>query len=218
MLDTTCGAAVACIGHGNARVKAAMMAQIDAFSYCNSIFFGTAVGEELCRTLVEGTGNQMAKALIMCSGSEAMDAAMKMARQYFMEVRPRQERRTKFIARQGSYHGTTWGALSVGGHVQRRELFEPMLLANCEKVSACNEYRGRKEGQSVEEYVQVLAKELDDKFQEMGPETVIAFVAEPVVGAVSSEDTSFGYSMLTHIGIGLCSCSSRIFQGHEGCV
>lgn len=127
----------------------------------------------------------MAKALIMCSGSEAMDAAMKMARQYFMEVVPRQEKRTRFIARECSYHGTTWGALSVGGHTGRRELFEPMLLRGCEKVSPCNEYRSRKEGQSVEEYVEVLAKELDDKFQEMGPETVIAFVAEPVVGAVS---------------------------------
>lgn len=114
-----------------------------------------------------------------------MDAAMKMARQYFMEVVPKQPQRTKYIARDGSYHGTTFGALSVGRHMGRRELFEPMLLPNCGKVSACNEYRGCKDGQTQHDYVQQLAQELDDKFQEMGPDNVIAFVAEPVVGAVS---------------------------------
>ncbi|EPE30541.1 PLP-dependent transferase [Glarea lozoyensis ATCC 20868] len=181
--DTTCGAAVACLGYHNERVKKAMIAQIEKFSYCNSMFFGTEIGEQLAEALVEGTRGEMAKALVMCSGSEAMDAAMKMARQYFMETIPKQPRRTKFIARHGSYHGTTWGALSVGGHVARRELFEPMLLQNCAKVSACNEYRGRLEGQSQEEYVARLAKELDDKFRELGAEEVIAFVAEPVVGA-----------------------------------
>ncbi|KAH6712638.1 aminotransferase class-III [Leptodontidium sp. MPI-SDFR-AT-0119] len=181
--DTTCGAAVACLGYQNERVKKAMISQIEKFSYCNSMFYGTEIGEELAEVLVKGTKGEMAKVLVMCSGSEAMDAAMKMARQYFMETVPKQPQRTKFIARHGSYHGTTWGALSVGGHVARRELFEPMLLEGCGKVSACNEYRGRLEGQSQEEYVKQLAKELDDKFQEMGPENVIAFVAEPVVGA-----------------------------------
>lgn len=114
-----------------------------------------------------------------------MDAAMKMARQYHMELTPPQPQRINYIAREGSYHGTTLGALSVGGHVIRRELFEPMLLQNCVKVSPCNEYRGRKEGQSIEQYVEMLAQELDDKFMELGPETVVAFVAEPLVGAVS---------------------------------
>jgi adenosylmethionine-8-amino-7-oxononanoate aminotransferase len=191
-----------------------MIAQIDAFSYCNSMFFGTQIGEQLCQNLIEGTDHKMAKALIMCSGSEAMDAAMKMARQYFMEIVPRQEKRTKFIAREGSYHGTTWGALSAGGHTGRRELFEPMLLHGCEKVSPCNEYRGRNEGQSVEEYVEVLAKELDDKFQEMGPETVIAFVAEPVVGAVSFVDNRRVFELIL-AGLGGSSCGTRIFQGYE---
>ena len=114
-----------------------------------------------------------------------MDAAMKMGRQYFLETEPKQPQRTQYIARHGSYHGTTWGALSLGGHLGRREFFEPVLLQNCSKVSACNEYRDRRKDQTQEEYVQQLARELDDKFQELGPETVIAFVAEPVVGAVS---------------------------------
>lgn len=107
---------------------------------------------------------------------------MKMARQYFMELK--QPKRIKFIARDGSYHGTTLGALSMSGHVARRQLFEGMLLDNIERVSPCYEYRGVKDGESIEMYVERLAKELDDKFQEVGPDTVCGFVAEPVVGAV----------------------------------
>lgn len=117
------------------------------------------------------------------AGSEAMDAAMKMARQYFVEIG--QPQRVKFIARENSYHGTTLGSLSIGGHVARRSLFTDMLLPNIGRVSPCNAYRGMTEGQTVEQYVEQLADELDRKFQEMGPETVCAFVAEPVVGAVS---------------------------------
>ncbi len=109
---------------------------------------------------------------------------MKMARQYFMELDPKQPQRANFIAREGSYHGTTLGSLSMSGHVQRRSLFHDMLMPNIGRVSACNAYRGMKEGQTTKEYVQDLAEELDNKFQELGPSTVCAFVAEPVVGAV----------------------------------
>ena len=145
----------------------------------------------------------MSKAYIMCSGksplfyireagypktyglgSEAMDAAMKMARQYFMELSPSQPKRINFIAREGSYHGTTLGALSMSGHVARRSLFEDMLLPNIGRVSACNAYRGMHEGETTDTYVERLANELDEKFREMGSESVCAFVAEPVVGAV----------------------------------
>ncbi|KAF4834012.1 putative aminotransferase [Colletotrichum tropicale] len=181
ILDTTCGAAVACIGSNNERVKKAMIAQLDKFAYCNSMFFGHPIGEELADELIRGTDGLMSKAYIMCSGSEAMDAAMKMARQYFVEIG--QPQRVKFIARENSYHGTTLGSLSMGGHVARRSLFTDMLLPNIGRVSPCNAYRGMTEGQTVEQYVEQLADELDRKFQEMGPETVCAFVAEPVVGA-----------------------------------
>ncbi len=114
-----------------------------------------------------------------------MDAAMKMARQYFVESSPKQSKRINFIAREGSYHGTTLGGLSMSGHVGRRSLFLDMLLPNVHRVSACNAYRGMKPGQTTEEYVEQLADELDKKFQQVGPDTVCAFVAEPVVGAVS---------------------------------
>lgn len=113
-----------------------------------------------------------------------MDSAMKMARQYYMESEPKQPKRVNFIARKGSYHGTTLGSLSMSGHVARRSLFNDMLLTNVHHVSPCNAYRGMKEGQTNEEYVAQLANELDQKFQEVGPETVCAFVAEPIVGAV----------------------------------
>lgn len=114
---------------------------------------------------------------------------MKMARQYYMELSPKQStcKRINFIAREGSYHGSSLGSLSLSGHVGRRKLFEEMLLKNIHRVSAANEYRGKADadGQTTEQYVQQLAAELDQKFQEVGPDTVCAFVAEPVVGAVS---------------------------------
>lgn len=122
--------------------------------------------------------------LALHTGSEAMEAAMKLARQYFLELPTPQPQRTRFIARRQSYHGTTLGALSMGGHVSRRELFEPLLMPNVSHVSPCYPYREQKDGESDEEYVTRLANELDAEFQRVGPETVCAFVAEPVVGAV----------------------------------
>lgn len=119
------------------------------------------------------------------TGSEAMDGAVKLARQYFLELSPPQPRRIRFIAREGSYHGNTLGALSISGHKARRSIYEPMLGSNVSHVSACNSYRGKKEHESIEAYVSRLAGELDLEFQRVGPETVCAFVAEPVVGAVS---------------------------------
>ncbi|KAJ3477014.1 hypothetical protein NLG97_g8955 [Lecanicillium saksenae] len=183
MEDTTGGASVACLGHGNKRVQQAMIDQMKKFSYCNSMFFGHQVGEDLATELIDGTGGAMARAYIMSSGSEAMDSAMKMARQYFMETSPQQPKRINFIAREGSYHGTTLGGLSMSGHVGRRSLFLDMLLPNVHRVSACNTYRGMKPGQTTDEYVEQLADELDKKFQQVGPDTVCAFVAEPIVGA-----------------------------------
>jgi adenosylmethionine-8-amino-7-oxononanoate aminotransferase len=183
ILDATAGAAVACLGHGNVDVKAAIVDQLDAVSYCHSLFYGTPAGEGLAKSLIDSTDGKMAKAFIVSSGSEAMEAAVKMARQYFLELTPRQEGRYRFIARKHSYHGTTLGSLNIGGHVARREIYEPLLSTNVSHVSPCNVYRGLGEGESIEGYVARLAKELDDEFQRVGPETVCAFVAEPIVGA-----------------------------------
>lgn len=116
-----------------------------------------------------------------------MEAAMKLTRQYFLETAPPQPKRTHFIARLPSFHGVTLGSLSVGGHLFRREMFEPLLLPNVSHVSPCNAYRGKKEDEGEEsdaDFVARLAAELDAEFQRVGPETVCAFVAEPTVGAV----------------------------------
>ncbi|KAL1979524.1 hypothetical protein VTN96DRAFT_5667 [Rasamsonia emersonii] len=183
ILDATGGAAVSCLGHGNDQVNQAIVAQINQISYCHTAFFGIKTFEELAALMVNSTGNRLTKLFVISSGSEAMEAAMKLARQYFLELSTPQPQRTRFIARRQSYHGTTLGALSMGGHVSRRELFEPLLLPNVSHVSPCYAYRGRKDGESDEDYVARLANELDAEFQRVGPETVCAFVAEPVVGA-----------------------------------
>lgn len=117
-------------------------------------------------------------------GSEAVEAALKLARQYFLELPTPQPQRTRFIARKPSYHGTTLGALGVGGHVLRRQPFEPILSQNISHVSPCYAYRGKNDGESDADYVARLADELDAEFRRVGPDTVCAFIAEPIVGAV----------------------------------
>ncbi len=112
-----------------------------------------------------------------------MEAALKLARQYYLESG--QPQRTRFISRHQSYHGITLGALAVGGHAARRAHFEPLLMPNVSMVSPCFAYRGKNAADETDEaYVQRLAQELDDEFQKVGPDTVCAFVAETVVGAV----------------------------------
>ncbi|KAI0132012.1 exocyst complex protein exo70 [Xylariales sp. AK1849] len=183
IIDASGGAAVACLGHGDVRVRDAIITQLDKISYCATTFYTTAVCEELCRQLVGSTQGHMSRAYIVCSGSEAMEAAMKLARQYFLEKPSAEPDRTRFIARHQSYHGTTLGSLSMGGHVGRRAKYEPMLLNNISRVSPCFPYRNQGEDESDEAYIAKLAAELDNEFQRLGPQTVCAFVAEPVVGA-----------------------------------
>ncbi|KAK1138487.1 hypothetical protein N8T08_002470 [Aspergillus melleus] len=174
-LDSTGGAAVSCLGHGHEKVSQAVIQQIEQLSYCHSAFFGTDVAEELARFLTDSTG------------SEAVEAALKLARQYYLELPTPQPQRTRFIARSPSYHGITLGALGAGGHVLRREPFEPLLAHNTSHVSPCYAYRGKSDGESDAEYVERLAAELDAEFQRVGPETVCAFIAETVVGAANDE-------------------------------
>ncbi|KAJ5586604.1 hypothetical protein N7450_006391 [Penicillium hetheringtonii] len=182
-LDSTGGAAVSCLGHGHEGVTQAIKDQIDQLSYCHSAFFGTPVTEELAHFLTNSTGGKLSKLFVVSSGSEAVEAAMKLARQYFLELSTPQPRRTRFIARLPSYHGTTLGALSLGGHVLRREPFEDIMAKNTSHVSPCYAYRGKKDGESDADYVARLSAELDAEFERVGSDTVCAFVAEPVVGA-----------------------------------
>ncbi|KAL7949185.1 pyridoxal phosphate-dependent transferase [Trichoderma barbatum] len=183
ILDATGGAAVSCIGHGDLRVIDAITAQAKTLDYCHTMFYSCPSAEDLCKQLITSTNGQMAKAFIVSSGSEAMEAAMKLCRQYFIELSIPEPSRTHFIARRESYHGTTLGALSVGCHLGRRAIYEPILMKNISHVSPCNAYRNKMGNESIAEYVARLAKELDDEFQRVGSQNVCAFIAEPVVGA-----------------------------------
>ncbi|KAI8949057.1 pyridoxal phosphate-dependent transferase [Xylaria longipes] len=183
IFDASGGAAVACIGHGNTRVHDAIAAQLKQVSYCSTIFYTTDVCEALCRELVDSTHGIMKRAYIVNSGSEAMEAALKLARQYYLEKVPPEPSRIRFIAREHSYHGITLGSLSVGGHVMRRAKFEPMLLDCVSRVSRCFPFRDKNVNETDSQYVARLADELDREFQRVGADTVCAFVAEPIVGA-----------------------------------
>ncbi len=181
-LDASGGAAVSCLGHGHPDVLAAMHAQIDKLAYAHTSFFTTDVAEALADDLVAHAPAGMSHVYLVSGGSEAIEASLKLARQYFVETG--QPQRRHFIARRQSYHGNTLGALAVGGNDWRRKQFAPLLIET-HHVSPCYEYRGRRDDESAEQYGQRLADELDSKIRELGPDTVIAFVAETVVGATA---------------------------------
>ena len=181
-IDASGGAAVSCLGHGHPDVLAAMHAQIDRLAYAHTSFFTTEVAETLADHLVASAPAGMSHAYFVSGGSEAMEAALKMARQYFVETG--QPQRTRFIARRQSYHGNTLGALAVGGNEWRRRQFAPLLIA-VTHVSPCYEYRDRRADESAAQYGARLVQELSAAIDEIGGENVIAFVAETVVGATS---------------------------------
>jgi adenosylmethionine-8-amino-7-oxononanoate aminotransferase len=179
-IDASGGAAVSCLGHGHPDVLAAMHAQIDRIAYAHTSFFTTEVAEELAQDLVVHAPPGISHAYFVSGGSEAIEAALKMARQYFVEKGEMQRRH--FIGRAQSYHGNTLGALAVGGNAWRRRQFAPLLI-EAYHVSPCFEYRGRQAGETARGYGERLVRELEDKIAELGPENVIAFVAETVGGA-----------------------------------
>ena len=181
IIDGSGGAAVACIGHGDPRVIEAIAAQASKVAYTHTAFFTTEPAEELAQILLDGEPGGLSHAF--SSGSEGAEAAIKLARQYYIERGERQ--RTRFIARRQSYHGTTLGALSAGGNMMRRRLYEPILSPAFSHVSPCFAYRFKRNDEMEEEYVGRLIEELDEEFHRLGPEMVAAFVAEPVVGATA---------------------------------
>ncbi|OSZ75137.1 aspartate aminotransferase family protein [Hydrogenophaga sp. IBVHS1] len=181
-LDASGGAAVSCLGHGHPDVLAAMHAQIDRLAYAHTSFFTTEVAEELASVLIDSAPAGMSHAYFVSGGSEAVEAALKMARQYFVEIG--QPQRRHFIARRQSYHGNTLGALAVGGNAWRREQFKPLLI-DVTHVSPCYEYREKRDEETPEQYGQRLVAELEQTIERLGPDTVMAFVAETVGGATA---------------------------------
>ena len=180
-LDASGGAAVSCLGHSRRDVVEAIKAQLDKLPYAHTSFFTNEPSEALAEHLTARAPDGLDHVYFVSGGSEANETALKLARQYFVERGEPQ--RHRFIARRQSYHGNTLGALSVGGHPGRRATYEPILSHNVEHVSPCYAYRGQRSGESAEAYGVRVADELEAKLQEVGPETVIGFVAETVVGS-----------------------------------
>lgn len=186
-IDASGGAAVSCLGHGHPDVLAALHAQLDQLAYAHTSFFTTAVAEELAEHLASHAPPGLNNVYLVSGGSEAVEAALKMARQHVVEIG--QPRRTRFVARRQSYHGNTLGALAVGGNEWRRKQFAPLLI-DVGRVSPTYAYRDQREDETAEQYGQRLLAELDATFQALGPDTIIAFVAETVVGATAGALTA----------------------------
>jgi len=179
-VDASGGAAVSCLGHSNEEVRAAIHDQVDKLAYAHTGFFSSEPAEKLADFLIERAPGDMEAGYFVSGGSEAVETALKMARQYFLEIG--QPQRTHFIARKQSYHGNTLGALSVGGNEWRKAAFGPLLVEQG-RVSACYPYRDQKEGESDDDYGARLATELETEIQRLGADKVIGFVAETVSGA-----------------------------------
>ena len=181
-LDASGGAAVSCLGHGHPDVLTAMRRQLEALAYAHTSFFTTEAAERLADRLIEDAPPGISHVYLVSGGSEAIEAALKMARQYFVEIG--QPQRRHVIARRQSYHGNTLGALAVGGNAWRRAQFEPLLIET-HHIDPCYAYRLQRDGESDADYAARAAQALEDKLLEIGPDRVIAFVAETVVGATA---------------------------------
>ena len=180
-LDGCCGAAVSCLGHSNEAVVAAATKQLNAAAWAHTSFFTSAPAEELAAELSNAAPGELRRVYFTCGGSEAVEAALKLARQYYVE---RGELERCFIvSRRQSYHGNTLGALTVGNNPRRRDMFAPLLFDNVRHISPCHYWRYGEPGESPEEYGQRTADELEDMIEELGAKRVLAFVAETVPGA-----------------------------------
>ncbi|WP_274426950.1 aspartate aminotransferase family protein [Chelativorans sp. YIM 93263] len=181
-IDASGGAAVSCLGHSHPDVVAALKSQADKLAYAHTSFFTNEPAEALAEKLVKAAPDGISHVYFVSGGSEANEAALKMARQYFVEKG--EDQRRNIIARRQSYHGNTLGALATGGNEWRRAQFQPLLI-DTHHIDPCYAYRYQQPGESLEAYGQRAAQQLEDKILELGAHTVMAFVAEPVVGATA---------------------------------
>ncbi|KAF0675366.1 aspartate aminotransferase family protein [Profundibacterium mesophilum] len=181
-LDGSGGAAVSCLGHSDEKVRAAIHAQLDRLAFAHTGFFTSRPAEELAEKLVAAAPGDLGHAYFLSGGSEAVEAALKLARQYFLEIG--EPARHRIIARRQSYHGNTLGALAAGGNAWPREKYAP-LLTECSHVDPCFAYREQASGETAEDYGRRAADTLEAEILRLGPESVMAFIAEPVVGATA---------------------------------
>ncbi|MCV6601081.1 MAG: aminotransferase class III-fold pyridoxal phosphate-dependent enzyme, partial [Cohaesibacter sp.] len=180
--DGSGGAAVSCLGHNDADVIKAIKDQLDQIAFAHTGFFTSKPAEALADKLIKHAPKGLDRVYLVSGGSEAVEAALKLARQYFIEIS--QPQRHKVIARRQSYHGNTLGALATGGNLWRREPFAPLMIETSH-IAPCYEYRDKKPGECSYDYGQRIANELEAEIIRQGPEQVMAFFAEPVVGATA---------------------------------
>ena len=181
-LDGSGGAAVSCLGHSDSHVKNAILAQVESLSYAHTSFFTSAPAEQLAARLASYAPSDINRVYLVSGGSEAIEAALKLARQYYTEIG--QPERKHIIARHQSYHGNTLGALAAGGNQWRRQNFAPLLIETS-LISPCYAWRDKREDETEEDYGLRVANELETEILRLGAEQVMAFMAEPVVGATS---------------------------------
>ncbi|KAI9832006.1 MAG: hypothetical protein M1819_004550 [Sarea resinae] len=180
VLDGCSGAAVSCLGHGHAEVIEAIVAQAQTMAYAHTAFFTSTAAERLADLLLDQSHGAFAKVMFLSSGAEAVESAIKIARQFHLSRA--EDARVNVIGRVSSYHGNTLGALAAGFHPDRRAPYEPMLSKTFHHVSPCFYSRDGGHGANEAEYEDRLLEEFREKIQELGPHTVAAIIVEPVVG------------------------------------
>ena len=178
--DGSGGAAVSCLGHNDAEVKAAIIDQLEHLAFAHTGFFSSAPAEALADALAKAAPGSLNRVYFVSGGSEAVEAALKLARQYFVE-RGIPEKQY-LIGRRQSYHGNTLGALAAGGNAWRRAQFAPLLF-DSHHIAPCFAYREQQDDETEFAYGRRAANALEDEILRLGPDKVMAFIAETVVGA-----------------------------------
>ncbi|MEP0519552.1 MAG: aspartate aminotransferase family protein [Hyphomicrobiales bacterium] len=178
--DGSGGAAVSCLGHGHPVVTEAIKSQLDKIAFAHTGFFTSEPAEELADLLIANAPEKIDRVYFVSGGSEAVEAALKLARQYFIEKG--EPNRKHVIARRQSYHGNTLGALAAGGNAWRKKPFAPLLIET-RHIAPCYAYRERTADETEFEFGQRVANELEAEILSLEPNNVMAFIAEPVVGA-----------------------------------
>ena len=178
--DGSGGAAVSCLGHGDPDVIKAVQDQTSKMAFAHTGFFSSDPAEELAELLIDNAPGELDRVYFVSGGSEAIEAAIKLARQFHIENG--EPSRHHIIARKQSYHGNTLGALAAGGNKWRRNQFEPILI-DVSHISPCYEYVDKLKEETSFDYGQRVAQELEDEILRLGSDKVMAFIVEPVVGA-----------------------------------
>tara|TARA_Y100000590_G_C15747303_1_gene1022632 strand:- start:2688 stop:4025 length:1338 start_codon:yes stop_codon:yes gene_type:complete len=180
-LDACGGAAVSTLGYSNAKIRKSIIKQTKKLSYVHSGYFNTNVSEELAKTLSDNLPDGLDWVYIVSGGSEAVEASLKLARQYHLANGNLSK--IEIISRHQSYHGSTLGALAAGENIPRRKPYEPLLTQHIHHIAPCHYWRWSQDNETEIEYGIRTANELENKILELGEDNVSAFICETIVGA-----------------------------------